>query len=119
MNAKGAIVRFIVALVALMIIHAVLPYFPPLSFWSEVAAAVFIGGLGYLADEMLGEYLSQYGRAIVGFIVSVGVLAIFFTRFYFPGVGYYHYVISAIVTSVIVAVGDFVLAKVVSRRKIT
>ena len=70
----GAIVRFVVAALVLMLLGYVVPGFSPLTFWDALVAAAVIGVAGYLLEALSGRGVSPYGRGIVGFLVSAAVI---------------------------------------------
>ncbi|CAB1128969.1 conserved membrane protein of unknown function [Candidatus Hydrogenisulfobacillus filiaventi] len=74
MNWVGAIVRFLVATLVLMLLGYVVPGFTPLTFWSALLAAIVIALLGYVIEALFGRNNSPYGRGLVGFLVSAAVI---------------------------------------------
>ncbi len=74
MNWIGAVVRFIVAALVLMLLGYVVPGFSHLTFWSALLAALVIALAGYLIESLFGKSVSPYGRGIVGFLVSAAVI---------------------------------------------
>lgn len=111
MNWIGAISRFIVTTLGIGVLKSLSPYFPPLGLPQALVIALFVAGIGLLADEMLGPYLSPHGRPLVGFVVTVGVLGIAFTRVYYPGRHHPAYVGAAIIIAGLVLLGDLAVAK--------
>ncbi|MCY0877775.1 MAG: phage holin family protein [Firmicutes bacterium] len=74
MNWVGAIVRFIVAAIVLMLLGYIVPGFSHLTFWSALLAALVIALVGYIIEAMFGKAVSPYGRGIVGFLVAAAVI---------------------------------------------
>ncbi|MHB1611069.1 MAG: phage holin family protein [Sulfobacillus sp.] len=83
MNWVGAIVRFIVAALVLMLLGYIVPGFSHLGFWSALLAALVIALVGYVVEAMFGKSVSPYGRGLVGFLVSA--LVIYLTQIVVPG----------------------------------
>lgn len=79
----GAIVRFVVAALVLMVMGYIVPGFSHLGFWSALLAALIIALAGYIIEAMFGKSVSPYGRGLVGFLVAAVV--IYFTQFLVPG----------------------------------
>ncbi|AEJ41520.1 membrane protein of unknown function [Sulfobacillus acidophilus TPY] len=76
MNWVGAVIRFIVAALVLMLLGYIVPGFSHLSFWSALLAALVIALIGYIVEALFGRSASPYGRGIVGFLVSAAVIYI-------------------------------------------
>lgn len=83
MDWLGAVVRFIVSAVVLMLLSFVLPGFRVVGFMTALLAAVVIAALGWVIEATLGRGVSPYGRGIVGFLVSAVV--IWASQFLVPG----------------------------------
>lgn len=66
----GAVVRFIVSALVLMLVGFLIPGFRALTFFHALFAAVVIAVLGWVIESLLGKNVSPYGRGVVGFIVS-------------------------------------------------
>ncbi len=79
----GAVVRFIVSALVLMLVGFLLPGFKALSFFHALFAAVVIAVLGWGVESLLGKNVSPYGRGVVGFIVSA--ITIWIAQFIVPG----------------------------------
>lgn len=79
----GAVVRFIVSALVLMLVGFLLPGFRTLTFFHALFAAVVIAVLGWVAESLLGKNVSPYGRGVVGFIVSA--ITIWIAQFIVPG----------------------------------
>ena len=78
MNWRGAIIRFVAVWVLLEVFRYTLTQFPAVSWSQAIVLAVLCAGIGYLADELFGGYLSPPGRGLVGFIVSTSILILRF-----------------------------------------
>ncbi len=74
MNWLGAMVRFVVSAIVLMLLGYVVPGFSHLTFWSALVAALVIALVGYLIETLVGKSVSPYGRGLVGFLVSAAVI---------------------------------------------
>ncbi len=83
MNWVGAVVRFIVAALVLMLMGYVVPGFSHIGFWSALLAALVIALVGYIIEAMFGKSVSPYGRGLVGFLISAAV--IYFAQVVVPG----------------------------------
>lgn len=83
MDWMGAIVRFVVSALVLMLVGFVLPGFKSLTFFHALFAAVVIAVLGWVVESLLGKTVSPYGRGVVGFLVSAVI--IWATQFVVPG----------------------------------
>ncbi|PSR29276.1 4 TMS phage holin, superfamily IV [Sulfobacillus thermosulfidooxidans DSM 9293] len=79
----GAIVRFVVAALVLMVMGYIVPGFSHLGFWSALLAALIIALAGYIIEAMFGKSASPYGRGFIGFLVAA--IVIYFTQFLVPG----------------------------------
>jgi putative membrane protein len=78
----GAIVRFIVAALVLMLLGYIVPGFSHLGFGYALLAAVIIAAMGYILEALFGRGISPYGRGLVGFLVSAAVIWV--TQFFVP-----------------------------------
>lgn len=78
----GAIVRFIVSALVLMVIGFFLPGFEIVGFTNALLAAVVIAVIGYIIESVLGERVSPQSRGVVGFITAAVV--IWLTQFVVP-----------------------------------
>jgi putative membrane protein len=74
MDWVGAVVRFIVSALVLMLVGYILPGFRTLGFLNALLAAVVIAAIGWVIEATLGKEVSPYGRGIVGFLVSAVVI---------------------------------------------
>lgn len=83
MNVLGAILRFIVAAIVLMLIGYVVPGFSRLTFGQAIIAALVIAAASYVIGLLFGRRSSTYGRGIIGFLVSAFV--IWLAQFLVPG----------------------------------
>ena len=78
----GAIVRFIVSALVLMLMGYIVPGFSHLAFWDAMLAALVIAVVGYLLEVLFGRGISPYGRGLVGFLVSAAVVWV--AQFFVP-----------------------------------
>ncbi|AUW92919.1 MAG: hypothetical protein C7B44_15960 [Sulfobacillus thermosulfidooxidans] len=109
MNWKGAISRFVITLLLLEIFRYTLSLFPAITLGEALMIAALVGGIGYLADEVFGGYLSPPGRSFVGFIVTTTIVSIYFTHFVYPIVHTFAYVFDSIAIGLIVGAADAIL----------
>jgi putative membrane protein len=79
----GAVLRFVVAAVVLMLIGYVVPGFSHLTFGQALLAAIVIAAISWLIDLVAGRNATTYGRGIVGFLVSAAVIWV--AQFVVPG----------------------------------
>ncbi len=79
----GAIVRFIVSAIVLMVVSFITPGMSGLGFWNALLAAVVIAIVGYLLEALFGRRISPYGRGGVGFVVSA--IVFYLVQFVVPG----------------------------------
>lgn len=79
----GAVVRFIVSALVLMLVGFLIPGFKALTFFHALFAAVVIAVLGWVTESLLGKGVSPYGRGVVGFVVSA--ITIWIAQFVVPG----------------------------------
>jgi putative membrane protein len=79
----GAIVRFIVSALVLMVVGLLVPGFSRLTFGSALLAAVVIAVMGWVIEMLFGRRISPYGRGIIGFIS--GVVVIYLAQLFVPG----------------------------------
>lgn len=78
----GAVIRFIVSAIVLLVVGYMVPGFSVAGFWGALIAALVIAGLGYVAELLFGKKISPHGRGIVGFIVAAVV--IYLSQFIVP-----------------------------------
>lgn len=79
----GAIVRFVVSALVLMLVDWLTPGFRVGGFWGALFASVIIAGLGWVAQALMGRGASPSGRGITGFISAA--IIIYLTGWLFPG----------------------------------
>ncbi|MBO8159924.1 phage holin family protein [Thermosyntropha sp.] len=78
----GAVVRFIVSALVLMLVSFLIPGISVNGFVGALIAALVIAGLGYVVEMILGEKISPRARGIVGFITAAVV--IYLAQFIIP-----------------------------------
>lgn len=98
----GAIVRFIVSAIVLMVMGLVLPGFRLFGFVNALIAALVIAALGWAIEAILGERVSPQSRGIVGFIVAAVV--IYVAQFLVPGMTVT--ILGALLASLVVGIID-------------
>lgn len=79
----GAILRFVISALVLMVVSWLTPGFYVNGFLGALLASLVIAGLGWVAQAMLGRGASPAGRGLAGFI-SAAVI-IWLTGWLFPG----------------------------------
>lgn len=79
----GAIVRFIVSALVLLVVGYVVPGFSMVGFGNALIAAIVIALMGYVIETLFGDNISPQARGIVGFITSAVV--IYLTQFVVEG----------------------------------
>lgn len=79
----GAVVRFIVSALVLMLVSFLIPGISVNGFVGALIAALVIAGLGYVAEMIMGDKVSPKARGVVGFVVSAVV--IYLAQFIIPG----------------------------------
>jgi putative membrane protein len=71
----GAIIRFVVSAIVLMIVGALLPGISVTnSFVGALIAAAVIAILGWVVEKVLGDRVSPSSRGLVGFVTSAVVI---------------------------------------------
>jgi uncharacterized membrane protein YvlD (DUF360 family) len=84
MTILGAIVRFVVSALVLMVVGWLVPGFQVMGFGSALLAALVIAVVGWVVERLFGgRGVSPYARGLVGFLVSVAV--IYVTQFFVAG----------------------------------
>lgn len=79
----GAIIRFVVSALVLMLVAWLTPGVEVGGFWGALFASFVIAGLGWVAQAALGRGASPAGRGFAAFI-SAAVI-IYLTGWLFPG----------------------------------
>lgn len=79
----GAIVRFVVSALVLMLVAWITPGVEVAGFWGALLASLVIAGLGWVAQAALGRGASPTGRGLTSFISAAVV--IYLTGWLFPG----------------------------------
>jgi putative membrane protein len=102
MTILGAIVRFIVSALVLMVVGLLVPGFDRLSFTSALLAAAVIAVMGWIIEALFGRNMSPYGRGIVGFLVGVAV--IYAAQWFVPGMRVT--ILGAILASLVIGLID-------------
>ena len=82
-NWMGAIIRFIVSALVLLLVGYIVPGFTMIGFGNALLAAAVIAILGYIIETIMGEEVSAQNRGVIGFIVSA--IVIYATQFIVPG----------------------------------
>ena len=98
----GAIVRFVVSAIVLMVMGLVLPGFNVFGFVNALLAAIVIAALGWAIEAILGERVSPQSRGIVGFIVAA--IVIYVAQYLVPGMSVS--ILGALLASLVVGIID-------------
>lgn len=102
MTILGAIVRFIVSALVLMVVGWLVPGFDVLNFTTALLAALVIAAIGWVVERLFGDRVSPYARGLVGFLVSVAV--IYATQFIVAGMRVT--ILGAILASLVIGLID-------------
>jgi uncharacterized membrane protein YvlD (DUF360 family) len=102
MHILGAIVRFIISAIVLMIVGWIVPNFSVGGFWSALFLAIAIAVIGWIIEGVFGKNVSPFGRGIVGFLTSA--LVIWIAQFIVGGVSVT--MIGAIVAALVIGIID-------------
>lgn len=78
----GAVVRFVVSAIVLMVLGMFVPGFKVSGFVGALVAAAVIAILGYIVEAMLGDKVSPRSRGLVGFITAA--IVIYASQFLIP-----------------------------------
>lgn len=70
----GAIVRFVVSAIVLLLVGMLLPGITVNGFVGAIIAAAVIAVLGYLVELILGDKISPRSRGVVGFITAAVII---------------------------------------------
>lgn len=101
----GAVVRFIVSALVLMLVGFLVPGFRVGGFVGALIAAVVIAILGYIAESLFGRNVSPQGRGLVGFLTSAVV--IYLTQFIVPSIEVS--ILGALIASAVIGLIDAVV----------
>lgn len=105
----GAIVRFVVSAIVLMVMGLVLPGFSVFGFVNALIAAIVIAALGWAIEAILGERVSPQSRGIVGFLVAAVV--IYVAQYLVPGMTVS--ILGALLASLVVGIIDAFIPTVI------
>ncbi|WP_407307162.1 phage holin family protein [Desulfosporosinus sp. SB140] len=99
----GAIVRFIVSAVVLLLVSYIVPGLRVAGFTGALIAAVVIAVLGYLVELAFGNKISRMGRGSIGFVTAAVV--IYLSQFIVPG-SISVSIIGALLASLVIGIVD-------------
>ncbi|MCW2278122.1 phage holin family protein [Heliophilum fasciatum] len=102
----GALVRFLVSAVVLLVVSWFVPGFVINGIMGAVIAAFVIALLGYAAEAVLGDQVMGMRRGIVGFVVSA--IVIWLSQLLVPG-SIQVTLVGAIIAALVIGVLDAVL----------
>lgn len=105
MGLIGAVLRFVVAAVVLMLIGYVVPGFSHLTFWEALLAALVVAAAGYVIESLFGRKVSPYNRGIVGFVVAA--IVIYLAQYVVPGL--HVTILGALLASFIIGLVDLII----------
>jgi len=101
----GAVLRFVVSAVVLVLVGYVVPGFSRITFWEALLAAIVIAAAAYVIESLFGRKVSPYNRGIVGFVVAAVV--IYLTQFVVPGL--HVTMLGALLASFVIGLVDLVV----------
>lgn len=78
----GAIVRFIVSALVLLLVSYLVPGFRIAGFWNALIAAVAISLVGWLIETLMGRRVTPGARGAIGFLTAA--VAIYVVQFFVP-----------------------------------
>jgi putative membrane protein len=99
----GAIVRFIVSALVLLLVSYIVPGLRVAGFTGALVAAIVIAVLGYLVELAFGNKISRMGRGSIGFITAAVV--IYLSQFIVPG-SISVSIIGALLASLVIGIVD-------------
>ena len=102
----GAIVRFIVSALVLLLVGYVIPGMKVAGFTGALIAAAVIAILGFLVEMIFGEKITRSGRGIVGFLAAAVV--IYVSQFIVPG-SISVTIVGALLASLVIGLIDMVV----------
>lgn len=101
----GAVIRFVVSALVLLLLGFILPGFRIMGFVNALLAALAIAVIGYIVEAVLGQSISPQNRGIVGFLTAAVV--IYATQFIVPSMQVS--VIGALLASVVIGIIDAIV----------
>jgi uncharacterized membrane protein YvlD (DUF360 family) len=101
----GAIVRFIVSAIVLLLVGYIVPGFAIAGFWNALLAAIVIALIGWAVEAMFGQRISPRSRGFVGFIVAAVV--IYLAQFLVPTMRVS--IIGALLSALVIGLIDLVV----------
>jgi uncharacterized membrane protein YvlD (DUF360 family) len=101
----GAIIRFIVAAIVLMVTSWLTPGFSNLGFGTALIAALVIAAMDWVIQKLFKIDASPFGRGIVGFIVSAVI--IYLTQFLVPNMRVT--ILGAVIASLVIGIIDAII----------
>jgi putative membrane protein len=102
MHVLGAIVRFIISAIVIMVVGWIVPNFSVGGFWSALFLAIAIAVIAWIIEGIFGKNVTPFGRGIVGFLTSA--LVIWLAQFIVSGV--HVTLIGAIVAALVIGIID-------------
>ncbi|WP_040950391.1 phage holin family protein [Gorillibacterium massiliense] len=114
MTVIGAVVRFVVSAIALLVAAWLVPGFSVGGFGSALVLALVIAVLGWVVESLFNRDISPFGRGIVGFLLSA--LVIWLSQFIVGNVKVT--LLGALLAALVVGIIDlFVPTGVIGRNK--
>jgi len=98
----GAVVRFVISALVLLVAGAVIPGFRVVGFINALLAAVAIALIGWVIESILGRRTSPRARGIVGFLVAAAV--IWAVQYIVPGISVS--IMGALLASLVIGLVD-------------
>ncbi|MBE3100824.1 MAG: phage holin family protein [Firmicutes bacterium] len=101
----GAIVRFIVAAIVLMVTAFLTPGFSRMGFGTALLAALVIAAMDYVIQKLFKVDASPFGRGLAGFITAAVI--IYLTQFVVPGMSVT--ILGAVIAALVIGVIDAII----------
>ncbi|HEY8415723.1 MAG TPA: phage holin family protein [Thermaerobacter sp.] len=98
----GAVIRFIVSAIVLLLVGFLIPGFRIMGFFNALLAALAIAAIGWVIEALLGRNVSPQARGLVGFLTAAVV--IYAVQFIVPGMSVS--IIGALLASLIIGIVD-------------
>jgi len=98
----GAVIRFIVSALVLMVVSFLIPGFRIAGFINALLASIVIAIIGYLMERIFGGKVTPSARGIIGFLTAAVV--IYLVQFLIPTMRVS--IIGALLASLIIGIAD-------------
>lgn len=98
----GAVIRFIISALVLMVVSFLIPGFRIAGFINALLASLVIAALGYVMEKIFGGKVTPQARGIIGFLTAAVV--IYLVQFIIPTMRVS--LIGALLASLVIGVAD-------------